>query len=218
MQVPVYNLSGEVVKNIEVSDAVFAAPFHEAVVHQVLVAQQANQRQGTVDTKTRGEVAGSSKKLYRQKHTGQARAGSRRSPLRRGGGIIFGPHQRDYRQATPKKVRRLAIRSVLSAKLSDSELKILEDLKFDEPRTKQMIQILAALGVAASALIVTAAPEENVIKSARNIPRVKTMPANLLSVLDMLSYKTLLMTEAAVRRAERLWEPVKVPRGNHASV
>ncbi|MDD4859877.1 MAG: 50S ribosomal protein L4 [Dehalococcoidales bacterium] len=218
MQVPVYNLSGEVVKNIEVSDAVFGAPLNEALVHQVMVSQQANQRQGTSDTKTRGEVAGSSKKLYRQKHTGEARAGTRRSPLRRGGGIIFGPHQRDYRQAIPKKMRRLAIRSVLSAKLSDGELKVLEDIKFEIPKTKQIIQGLAALGIDSTVLIVTAEPEMNVIKSARNVPGVKTLPANTLSVLDMLSSKMLLMTETAVRQSERLWETKLVQRGDHASV
>jgi len=205
VQVPVYNLAGEVVKHIDISDQVFAVPFNQAVVHQALVRQRANARQGTADTKTRGEVSGSTAKLFRQKGTGLARAGGRRSPLRRGGGIAFGPHPRSYSQAMPKKMRRLALRCVLSAKAGDGELKVLEELKFDEPRTKEMVNILTALGLDSSALIVTSEPEENVVKSARNLPGIKTMPANLLNVVDILSYKMLLMTEAAVRKAEELW-------------
>ncbi len=205
MQVPVYSLDGEVVKHIEISDEVFAVPFNKAVVHQAMVRQQANARQGTASTKTRGEVSGSSKKLFRQKGTGLARAGSRKSPLRRGGGIVFGPKPRSYRQAMPKKMRRLALRCVLSAKAGDGELKVLEQLKLDEPKTKEMVRILAALGVDSSALIATDKPEDNVVKSARNLAGIKTIPASLLNVVDILSYKMLLMTEAAVRKAEQLW-------------
>ncbi len=206
VQVPVYSLAGEVVKHIEISDLVFAVPLNQAVVHQALVRQRANARQGTASTKTRGQVSGSSRKLFRQKGTGQARAGSRRSPLRRGGGIVFGPHPRSYRQAMPKRMRQLALRCVLSAKASDGELMVLEQLEFEEPSTKEMAQILAALGVDSSALIITGEPEDNVVKSARNLQGIKTMPASLLNVVDILSYKMLLMTEAAVRKAEQLWE------------
>ena len=205
MEVPVYSLAGEVVRNIEISDEVFAVPFNQAVVHQAVVRQQANARQGTASTKTRSEVSGSSKKPFRQKGTGMARAGSRKSPLRRGGGITFGPKPRSYRQAMPKKMRRLALRCALSAKAGDGELKVLEQLKLDEPKTKEMVRILAALGVDSRALIATAEPEENVVKSARNLAGIKTIPANLLNVVDILSYKMLLMTEAAVRKAEQLW-------------
>ncbi len=205
MQVPVYSLTGEVVKHIEISDKVFAVPFNQAVVHQAMVRQQANARQGTASTKTRGEVSGSSKKLFRQKGTGLARAGSRKSPLRRGGGITFGPKPRSYRQAMPKKMRRLALRCVLSAKAGYGELKVLEQLKLDQPKTKEMVQILAALGVDSSALIATGEPEGNVVKSARNLAGIKTIPASLLNVVDILSYKMLLMTEAAVRKVEQLW-------------
>jgi len=218
VQVPVYSLSGEVVKHIEISDQVFAVPFNQAVVHQALVRQRANARQGTASTKTRGEVSGSSSKLFRQKHTGRARAGSRKSPLRRGGGITFGPHPRSYEQAIPKKMRQLALRCVLSAKASDGELKVVEQLKLEEPKTKEMVRILAALGVDSSALIATSEPEENVIKSARNLPRIKTIPANILNVVDILSYKMLLMTEAAVRKAEQLWGERLPQGGNHAPV
>ena len=205
MQVPVYNLAGEEVEKIKISEQVFAVPFNQAIVHQVMVRQQANARQGTTSTKTRGEVSGSTRKLFRQKGTGLARAGTRKSPLRRGGGITFGPKPRSYRQAVPKKMRRLALRCVLSAKVRDKELIILEQLKLDEPRTKEIVRILAALGVDSSALIVTSEPEENVIKSARNLPRIQTMPAGLLNVVDILSRKMLLITVAAVRKAEELW-------------
>ena len=205
MQVPVHSLSGEVVKNIEVSDEVFAVPFNETVVHQAIVRQQANARQGTASTKTRSEVSASTAKLFRQKHTGRARAGSRKSPLRRGGGIVFGPKPRNYRQAMPKKMRQLALRCVLSAKAGDGELIVVEQLKLDEPKTKEMVRILEALGVDSSALIATAEPEGNVVKSARNLAGIKTIPTSLLNVVDLLSYKMLLMTEVAVRKAEQLW-------------
>jgi large subunit ribosomal protein L4 len=218
VQVPVYNLSGEVVRQIEISDAVFAVPFNETLVHQVMVGQQANARQGTSSTKTRGTVGGSTKKLYRQKGTGYARAGSKKSPLRRHGGITFGPHPRDYRQEIPRKMRRLALKCVLSAKARDGELKVLDAFDFTEPKTKKMIEALIALGIDSSALIVTPTPEENVIKSARNLPEIKTMPAGVLNIIDILSYKTLLMTEAAVRVAEKLWGNGLTQGGDDASV
>ena len=218
MQVPVYNISGKVVKQIEVSDLLFAVPFNEGVVHQVLVALRANARQGTASTKTRGNVHGSTRKLYRQKGTGYARAGSKKSPLRRGGGITFGPHPRNYRQEIPRKMRRLAMKCVLSAKAGDGELKILDKFKFNEPKTKKMAEALAALGVASSALIVTPEAEENVVKSARNLPEIKTTPAKVLNILDILSHNTLLMTEAAVRVAEKLWGNGSNQGGDNASV
>lgn len=218
MQVPVYNLSGEVVRQIEISDTVFGVPFNETVVHQVMVGLRANARQGTSSTKTKGTVHGSTRKLFRQKGTGYARAGSKKSPLRRGGAVTFGPHPRDYRQDIPRKMRRLALRCVLSAKAGDGELKILEGFNFTEPRTKKMIEVLVALGIDSSALIVTPEPEGNVIKSARNLPEIKTMPANILNIIDILSYKTLLMTEAAVRVAEKLWGNGFKQGGEDASV
>jgi large subunit ribosomal protein L4 len=217
VQVPVYSLTGEVVEQIEISDQVFAVPFNEGVVHQVMVGQLANARQGTASTKTRSEVQGSSRKLFRQKGTGMARAGGRRSPTRRGGGIIFGPRPRDYHQDTPKRMRRLALKCVLSSKLKDEELKVVQELKL-EPKTKYLAQILSALGADSSALVVTSAPEENVIKAARNIRGIKTMPANLLNVLDVLSHKVILMTVSAVRRAEELWGEKAAAEVKDASV
>lgn len=216
MQVSVYNLAGEVIDHIEISEQVFGVPFNEAVVHQAMLRQQANARQGTASTKTRSEVSGSTRKLFKQKGTGNARAGSIKSPLRPGGGILFGPKPRDYRQAMPKKMRRLALRCVLSAKARDQELVVLEGLSFEQPKTKEMVKILEALEVESSALIVTDKAEESVVKSARNLSGVKTMPAGLLNVVDILSYKMLLMTVAAVRKAEELWGKELSKEGSNA--
>jgi large subunit ribosomal protein L4 len=218
VQVPVYNLAGETVRQIDISDAVFAVPFNEAVVHQVMVGMRANARQGTSSTKTRGDVAGSTRKLYRQKGTGYARAGSKKSPTRRGGGVTFGPHPRDYRQEIPRKMRRLALRCVLSAKAGDGEMKIIEAWGFEEPRTKRMAEVLAALDAGPSVLIVTPEPEANVIKSARNLQRIKTTPVNVLNMLDIMNHKVMLITEEAVRRAEKLWGNGKAQGGSDASV
>jgi large subunit ribosomal protein L4 len=205
MQAPVYNLAGEVVANIEISDKVFGVPFNESLVHQSVLRQQANARQGNASTKTRGNVSGSTRKLFKQKGTGSARAGSIKSPLRRGGGVVFGPHPRDYHQAMPKSMRRLALRCVLSAKLEDGELKILESLKLDEIKTKKMAGILDAMKVDNTALVVISTADTNVVKSARNLPGIKTLPANLLNVMDIISHHTLLMEVDAVRKAEQLW-------------
>ena len=205
MQIPVYDTSGKEIRKIEISDAVFGVPFNEALVHQVMVGQQANVRQGTASTKTRSEVRGSTRKLYRQKGTGYARAGSKKSPIRRGGGVTFGPRPRSYRQDLPKKMRRLALKCVLSAKAADGELKVLEKWDLTEPKTKQMAAALKALGIDKSALIVTPESDTNVIMSARNIQKIKTLPANIINVNEILSYRTLLMTEAAVRLTEKLW-------------
>jgi large subunit ribosomal protein L4 len=205
VKIPVYNMSGERLRDIDISDAVFAQPANDAVVHQALMTQRANQRQGTSDTKTRSEVAGSTKKLYAQKHTGRARAGSIKSGLRRGGGIIFGPHPRDLSASMTKKARRLAIKIVLSSKASEKGLVVLDELKLQEPKTKEVVNILKALGIASSAILALPEVDENVVKSARNLPEVKTMPARLLNVADMLTYDKLLITEAALRQIEELW-------------
>jgi large subunit ribosomal protein L4 len=204
VQISVYNNAGQEIDKIELDEAVFGLQPNEAVVHQALVRQLANSRQGTADTKTRREVSGSSRKLYKQKHTGMARAGNKRSPLRRGGGVIFGPHPRSYRQAMPKKMRRLAIRSILSAKVADEELKVIDTFGLEEPKTKQMAQVLQALGIESSALLVTADLDTTIFKSARNIAMVKTLPASMLNVVDLISHNTLLMTVDAVRRVEAM--------------
>jgi large subunit ribosomal protein L4 len=205
VDIAVYNLKGEVIKHIDVSDDVFGVPANEALLHQAMVRQLANARQGTADTKDRGEVHGSNRKLFAQKHTGNARQGSSRSPLRRHGGVVFGPHPRDYRQEMPKQMRRLAIRCALSSKAGSAQLIVLETLSLDAPKTKDMVAILNALKADKTALIATRTPDENIIKSARNIPGIKTTPADLLNVIDLLSYEKILMTEEALRRVEVLW-------------
>jgi large subunit ribosomal protein L4 len=217
VQVSVYNTAGKVIDQIEVDEAVFGVQPNEAVVHQALVRQRANARQGTADTKTRREVFGSGRKMYRQKHTGMARAGTRRSPLRRGGGIIFGPHPRSYRQAMPKKMRRLALRSILSSKLAEEQLRVVDSFGLEQPQTKQVEQILKALSIDSSALLVTAQVDMNVVKSARNIEMVKILPADMLNVVDLLSYDMLIMTVDAVRRVEEVWGKGRVAAGAKSS-
>lgn len=207
MQVPVYNVKGEVVDHLELNEGVFGIPPNQAVVHQAVVRQLANARLGTASTKTRAQVAGGGRKPFRQKGTGRARRGSQRSPLLKGGGVTFGPQPRSYRQAMPKKMRRLAIRCVLSSKVADGEMIVVDELALSEPKTKEMAGILANLGIASSTLIVTAEPDPNVYKSARNLERTKTLPANLLNVGDLLSHRILMITVAAVRRVQEIWTP-----------
>ena len=205
LKVPVYSSEGKEIEKIELDEAVFGVPFNEAVVHQALVRQRANARVGTASTKTRSEVSGSTRKLFRQKHTGFARAGSRRSPLRRGGGVAFGPRPRNYRQAMPKKMRRLALRCVLSAKVADGEFTVIDSFGLEKSGTRQMVQVLKSLGIESSVLIVTGEPDINVVKSARNLEKVKTLPAGMMNVVDLLSYKMILITVDGVRQAEGIW-------------
>ncbi|HXG42407.1 MAG TPA: 50S ribosomal protein L4 [Dehalococcoidia bacterium] len=205
MLLPVRNAEGQEVGSIEVEDYVFGIRPNKAVLHQAYVAQRANQRRGTHSTKTRGEVKGSTRKTRPQKYTGRARQGSIRAPHRRGGGVVFGPKPRDYSQRLPKKMRRLAIRSALSAKAADGELIVLDRLELERPSTKEVARILQNLGVDRSALVVTGEPDRTVFLSVRNLERKKCLPAAYLNVVDLLHHRYLVMTEAAVRKAEELW-------------
>lgn len=205
MQVAVYNLTGEIVDQMEVSEDVFNLPFNEAIVHQAMVRQLANKRQGTAFTKTRSEVIGSTRKLYKQKHTGRARRGNIKSPLLRGGGVVFGPKPRSYRQAMPRKMRRLALKCVLSVKAKEGNIKLVKELDFEEPRTKDMINVLSSLNIDSPVLILTAESTPNIIKSAANLNNVKVLPSDLVNVLDLLSYETLMATVPAIRNVERIW-------------
>ncbi|MFH1485320.1 MAG: 50S ribosomal protein L4 [Chloroflexota bacterium] len=205
MKVPVHNMSGEVVDELEISEAVFGVPTNEAVVHQALVRQLANARQGTADTKTRSEVRGGGAKLLRQKDTGRARQGSIRAPHRRGGGVTFGPHPRSYAKDMPKKMRRLALRCALSDKAASGNLIIVDEFKFTEPKTKEMAGILDILGARPSALVVTAEVDNNVVKSSRNLPRVRTSPAALLNIVALTSHIRMVATVDAIRTIERIW-------------
>jgi large subunit ribosomal protein L4 len=205
VKLPVLSAEGAKLKAIEVDDRVFAINPNLAVVHQAFLAQRANRRAGSASTKTRSEVRGSTAKIRVQKGTGRARQGPIRSPLRRGGGVAFGPKPRSYRQALPKRMKRLAIRSVLSDKAADGRLVVVKELALEKPHTRDMVNVLTNIGIERSALIVTGEPDRNVHVSARNIPKAKVLPAAYLNVLDMLSHRDLVMTVAAVRRCEALW-------------
>jgi len=205
VQVPVYNLMGEITDHLDVRDDVFALPFNAAVVHQAMVRQLANKRQGTAATKARGEVTGSTAKLFRQKGTGRARKGNMKSPLLRGGGVVFGPSPRSYRQSMPKKMRRLALKCLLSAKVREENMMAVEALDFEKPRAKDLVGVLSALGVDSNALIVTAQSMPTLVKSADNLANAKVLPSALINVLDLLSYKTLIVTVPALRNIERIW-------------
>ena len=205
MNIDLYDMNGTVLKQIEISDSVFCQLANEDVIHQALVTINANKRQGTASTKTRSEVHGSTRKLYRQKGTGRARAGSAKSGTRRGGGVIFGPSPRDYTMALPKKMKRQAIRCVLSSKALTGSMKVVDALKFDEPKTKVMKSVVEALGIEQTAIVAIESVDANIIKSARNLPGVVTMQARQLNVADLLKYKSLIITEAAVREIEGIW-------------
>ncbi|MGD0352873.1 MAG: 50S ribosomal protein L4 [Dehalococcoidia bacterium] len=205
MKFQVYNLNGKATKQIEIRDDIFAVSFNEAVVHQALVRQLADKRLGTADTKRRGEVTGSGRKIHAQKHTGRARRGDIRSPMLKGGGVAFGPHPRSYRQDMPKKMRRLALKCVLSDKAGSGELKIVDKLKLDSLKTRAVLDMLIALGIGDSVIIATAGAQANLVKSARNLAGVKTIPAPLLSVGELLSYKDIVMDVDAIRKVEKIW-------------
>ena len=204
MILPVHDLEGAVKGQIELQGEVFGLPPNAAVVHQAVVRHLANRRLGTASTRRRGEVAGSGRKLFPQKHTGRARAGSLRSPVRHGSGKAFGPKPRDYRQRMPKKMRRLALRSALSDKVREGLMVVVSGLGI-EPRTREMEQALERLGVASTALVVTEKSEPGVVRAARNLPGIKTLPAPLLNTYDILKHDKLVITEGAVRQAEALW-------------
>jgi large subunit ribosomal protein L4 len=207
MQLPLLNSLGEAVGTIDVSDGLFDVPMNQALVHQVSVSHMANARQGTASTKTRGMVSGGGIKPWRQKHTGRARQGSIRSPQWRGGGIVFGPHPRDYSQRIPKKMNTGAMRCVISQKAREEKLVVVNEIQLEQAKTSEMARVLSKLRITTPVLIVTLNPEDNVIRSARNLGRVRTIPAPQLNVLDLLNHDRVIMTEQAVRRAEELWAP-----------
>jgi len=203
-KVPLYNMDGNQVGEIELNDEVFGIEPNQAVMYQVVKMQLANRRVGTASTKTRGEVRGGGRKPYRQKGTGRARAGSIRSPLWRKGGVVFGPQPRDYSYTLPKKIRRLALKSALSSKVKDQDMIVMDRLALEAPKTKRMVEILNALQVNRKALIVTADGDVNVYKSARNIPGVKPVRADFMSVYDILNHDKLVITKDAVAKVEEV--------------
>lgn len=205
MQLPVIDSTGAALDPIEVDEAVFGIEPNEAVVHQTLVAQLASRRAGSASTRTRGQVRGSTRKLRRQKGLGMARVGSNRSPLRRGGGVVFGPTPRSYAQRLPKRMRRLALRSVLSSRVAEERLTVIDAIELEAPSTKRLLELLAATEVGEHTLVVAADANRNLMLSLRNIPGADMLPADTLNVVDALAHRRMLVTVDGVRRIEELW-------------
>jgi large subunit ribosomal protein L4 len=205
MQTDVLNIQGEKAGTIDLDDTVWGIEPHVSVMHQAVVRQQANARLGTHETKTRGEVRGGGRKPWRQKGTGRARQGTIRAPQWKGGGVVFGPHPRKYTQRMPRQMRRLALRSALSAKMRDDRLHVVSGLADVEPKTKAMKQALAGLPEGRSVLVVMHEKVDTIERGAANLENVKTVVASMLSVRDLLKYDRVLVTQEAVGVIEGLW-------------
>lgn len=202
--VSVYNIEGKEVGTIDLSDAVFGVEVNEHLVHMAVVSQLANKRQGTQKAKTRSEVSGGGRKPWRQKGTGHARQGSTRSPQWTGGGVVFAPKPRDYSIKLNKKERRLAIKSALTTKVNESKLIVLDSFELDEIKTKKFVAVMNNLK-AEKALVVLNEKNDNVIKSANNVPTVKTALTNTINVYDILKYDTLVLTQDAVATIQEVY-------------
>jgi large subunit ribosomal protein L4 len=194
----VYTKTGGDAGSIDLPEALFAAPVNVALLHQAVVAQLAGRRQGTHDTKTRGEVRGGGKKPYRQKGTGRARQGTPTAPHYAGGGVVFGPHPRSYEQRLPKRMKRQALQGALSAKFGDGAIKVVEDLAMDAIKTRELVGYLGALQVSGKILVVEAAKDERLELSARNVPGVTVIRADSLNVVDVLDADVLLITKPSI--------------------
>ncbi|MDB5057939.1 MAG: rplD [Chloroflexi bacterium] len=201
-QVNVFNSAGASVSTLDVSDRVFDAPENSSLVHQAVVAYLANQRQGTAKALTRGEVSGGGKKPYRQKGTGRARQGSTRAPQWKGGGVVFGPLPREWRQRMPQKMRQGALRCVLSDKVRNERLKVIDSFGLDAPRTRAMVDLLSALSLSRKVLVVLDERDDNVLQSMRNIPQVQLVPASILNTYDVINADWVLTTAASIRVIE----------------
>jgi large subunit ribosomal protein L4 len=202
--VGLFNIEGKKVGDVTLNESVFNVEVNKAVLHQVVVAQLANKRQGTQSAKTRAEVRGGGIKPWRQKGTGRARQGSIRSPQWAGGGIVFAPKPREYRVSLPKSMRRVAMKSALTAKVLENEMIVLESLELDAPKTKSIVAMLKAFDVK-KALIVTAESNANVYKSGRNVEGIQVIPVNNINVYDLLKYDNLIITKDAVSKLEEVY-------------
>ena len=205
-KVTMLNMQGANAGTIELNDEIFAITPNEFAVHAVVKNYLANQRQGTQSAKTRGEVRGGGKKPFRQKGTGRHRQGHSTDPSQIGGGIVFAPKPRDYRYHLPKKLRRLAMKSALSSKVAENEIIVVDELKFDAPKTKDMINFLKAVNAQKKALIITAEKDENVVKSASNIPGVRTALATTMNVYEIVNHTSFIVTEEAVKLIEEVYK------------
>ena len=197
----VQNKEGKKISQVELADDVFNVPVKAAVLHQVVTMQLANRRAGTAAVKHRGDVSGSRRKLFRQKGTGRARRGDIKSPLLRGGGVVFGPDDRNYTQKVPKKVRKLAIKMALSSKVHENELLVLDQLELEKIQTGAFVDVLKTLNLE-NALFVTEKKNENLELSSRNVPDIKVLRSEGLNVYDILKYRTLVLLEPAVKNIE----------------
>jgi large subunit ribosomal protein L4 len=204
MQAVVRNLSGDTVGEVELRDDIFGIEPNVSVMHQALVRQLANRRLGTHNTKSRGEIARTKAKWYRQKGTGRARHGSRNAPIFVGGGVAHGPKQRSYEKRMPRKMRHLALRSALSAKAAGDRIVVLDAIDLDGPKTKVMVDALAKLKVDGSVVVLLAEHHENIEKSARNLPKVKALRAQYLNVRDLLEYDYVIMPTGALTVVEEI--------------
>ena len=204
-KVKMLNMQGKEAGTIELKDEIFGIEPNKNAVREVVKNHLANRRQGTQSAKTRGEVRGGERKPFRQKGTGRHRQGSTTDPSQIGGGVVFAPKPRDYSYSVPKKVKRLALKSVLSAKVSDKEIIVLDELKFDAPRTKDMVATLANIDTEKKALIVTTEKDENVVRSAANIKGVKTTLVGTMNVYDILNHTSFIVTKAAVEKIEEVY-------------
>lgn len=199
------NMAGAEAGEIKLNDEIFAITPNEYAVHEVVKNYLACQRQGTQSAKTRAEVRGGGRKPFRQKGTGRHRQGSSTDPTQVGGGVVFAPKPRDYRYRVNKKVKRLAMKSVLSAKVADNEMIVLNEIKFDEPKTKEMIKMLANVKAGKKALIVMAEKDENIIKSAANIPGVRTALVGTMNVYEIINHTNFIVTEEAIKKIEEVY-------------
>ena len=201
----VYDMSGKLVGEIELSEAVFGVTPNQSVVHDVVKNHLANKRQGTQSALTRAEVSGGGRKPWRQKGTGRARQGSTRAPQWTHGGIVFAPKPRDYSYTLNKKTRRLALKSALSAKAAEQAIIVIDEIKMDAPKTAEFAKFLAAVGAEKKPLVVTAEASQNVVKSGRNIPSCEVTFANLLNVYDVVNAKKLVVDQAALKKIEEVF-------------
>ena len=204
-KVTMLNMAGEAVGDIELNDSVFGIEVNEFAVHEVIKNYLANQRQGTQSAKTRGEVRGGGRKPFRQKGTGRGRQGSLTSPSHIGGGVVFAPKPRDYSYSVPKKVKRLAIKSVLTSKVQENEIIVLDSLSFEAPKTKDMVNVLKNIKAAKKAIIVMDEKDENVIKSAANIPGVKTTLVSTMNTYEVLNATSFIVTKESVKKIEEVY-------------
>ena len=205
-KVTMLNMAGEAVGDIELKDEIFGLEeVSEFAVHEVIKNYLANQRQGTQSAKTRGEVRGGGRKPFRQKGTGRGRQGSLTSPSHIGGGVVFAPKPRDYSYSVPKKVKRLALKSVLTSKVNDGEIIVLDSLSFEAPKTKEMIKVLENIKADKKAIIVTAAKDENVVRSASNIPGIETANVGNMNVYQLVNANSLIVTQDAIRKIEEVY-------------